>query len=186
MKRLIALTVLLFFPIVLWAAAKTLKVTETAEIAAPPDAVWAKVKDFNGLHTWHPAVKKAEIVEGENNKKGAVRVLTLGDGGTIKEKLHTHNDKGKSFKYSIIEGVLPVSDYVSTVKVKPGNGGGSLVQWQGKFKRKDTGDKPAEGQDDKTAVDTITSVYKAGLESEEDCRKEVIHRANSHSSFVPG
>ncbi len=115
------------------------------------------------MHNWHPAVKKTDIIEGENNKKGAVRVLTLGDGGTIKEKLLAHGDK--SLKYNIMEGVLPVSDYVSTIKVKPGKSGGSLVEWQGKFKRKAQGDNPPQGQDDKTAMDTITSVYKAGLEN---------------------
>ena len=160
MKRLIALTALLFFPIVLWAAAKSLNVTETVEIAAPPDVVWNKVKDFNGLHTWHPAVTKTEIVKGDN-KKGAVRVLTLGDGGTIKEELLGHAKKSQSFKYKIIEGVLPVSEYVSTVNVKPGKDGGSLVTWTGNFKRKNTGDNPGKDEDDKTAVDTITSVYKA-------------------------
>lgn len=165
MKKLIALTVLLFFPIVLWAAAKSLKVTETVEVAAPPDVVWSKVKDFNGLHTWHPAVKKTDLVKGDNNKKGAVRVLTLGDGGTIKEELLSYGNKSQSYKYSILEGVLPVSDYVSTVKVKPGKDGGSTVTWTGDFKRKNTGDKPGKGEDDKTAVDTITSVYKAGLEN---------------------
>lgn len=154
---------LLLFPVVLWAAAKSLKVTETVEIAAPPDVVWVKVKDFNGMHNWHPAVKKTDIIEGENNKKGAVRVLTLGDGGTIKEKLLAHGDK--SLKYNIMEGVLPVSDYVSTIRVKPGKSGGSLVEWQGKFKRKAQGDNPPQGQDDKTAMDTITSVYKAGLKT---------------------
>jgi hypothetical protein len=93
MKKLLAFAALFLFPVVLWAAAKSLKATETIEIAAPPDAVWAKVKDFNGLNNWHPAVKKAEIVEGENNKKGAVRVLTLGDGGTIKETLLAYDNK---------------------------------------------------------------------------------------------
>jgi mxaD protein len=165
MKRLIAFAALLFFPIVLWAARKSLRVTEAIEIAAPPDVVWAKAKDFNGLNKWHPAVKKAEIIEGENNRKGAVRVLTLGDGGTIKEKLLAHDNSGKSLKYNIMEGVLPVSDYVSTLKVKPGKSGGSLVEWSGIFKRKAKGDNPPEGQDDKTAVDTITSIYKAGLEN---------------------
>lgn len=141
MKKLIGFAVLLLFPVVLW----------------------AKVKDFNGMHNWQPAVEKTDIIDGENNKKGAVRVLTLGDGATIKEKLLAHS--GKSLKYSIMEGVLPVSDYVSTIKVKSGKGSGSLVEWQGKFKRKAQADNPPKGQDDKTATDTITGVYKAGPEN---------------------
>jgi mxaD protein len=39
------------------------------------------------------------------------------------------------------------------------------VTWTGNFKRKNTGHNPPKGQDDKTAVDTIMSVYKGGLEN---------------------
>ena len=68
--------------------------------------------------TWHPAVATDEIVEGKNNTVGAVRLLTLKGGGTIKEKLLAFDAAGRSFKYAILEGVLPVSDYTSTFAVK--------------------------------------------------------------------
>ena len=71
------------------------------------------------MNSWHPAVAKDEIVEGENNTAGAVRLLTLKDGGTIKEKLLSFDDAGRTFRYSIVEGVLPVSDYTSTFTVAP-------------------------------------------------------------------
>lgn len=60
------------------AEAAVLSVSKSTTIAASADAVWAKVKDFNGLGTWHPAIAKSEIAEGSNNEVGAVRVLTLG------------------------------------------------------------------------------------------------------------
>ena len=142
-----------------------LTVTQTIEIKASPDAVWGKISDFNGLNTWHPAVAKSEILSGTNNQKGAVRLLTLQDGGTIKEKLLRYSAKGKSFKYSIIEGVLPVSHYESVIRVKPGKNGGSVVEWFGKFRRKSPLVNPPAGEDDATAKNTITSVYKAGLEN---------------------
>lgn len=142
-----------------------LTVTQTIEIKAPPEAVWGRISDFNGMNTWHPAVAKSEILSGTNNKKGAVRLLTLQDGGTIKEKLLRYNNQGMSFKYSIIEGVLPVSHYVSTIRVKPGKDGGSLVEWYGKFQRKSPLANPPEGENDATATNTINSVYKAGLEN---------------------
>lgn len=142
-----------------------LTVTQTIEIKASPEAVWSKISDFNGLNTWHPAVAKSEILSGTNNQKGAIRLLTLQDGGTIKEKLLRYNSKGMSFKYSIIEGVLPVSHYISTISVKPGKDGGSVVEWYGKFQRKSPLANPPSGEDDTTAKNTITSVYKAGLEN---------------------
>lgn len=145
--------------------AKNLKVHEEVSIDAPSAKVWEIVSNFNDLGAWHPAVKTTEIVTGENNKVGAERLLTLQDGGTIKEKLLKYNAKAKTFKYSIIEGVLPVTSYVSSVTVKQVGKNKSIVVWDGTFKRKDTSATPAEGLDDATAVKVITSVYRGGLDN---------------------
>jgi mxaD protein len=168
MKKLIAASfaLALLSPLAVLADhAKTLKVKESIEINAKADDVWAKANNFGDLGAWHPAVKKTEILEGENNKKGAVRLLTLQDGGTIKEKLKAYNPKSKSFTYEIVEGVLPVSHYVSTLTVKAEKDGKTIVVWQGSFKRKDLSETPAKGQGDEDATNTITSVYKGGLEN---------------------
>lgn len=145
--------------------AKSLSAHEEVTINAPAAKVWTTVSNFNDLGAWHPAIKKTEIVSGENNKVGAERLLTLQDGGTIKEKLLAYNAKNHSFKYSIIEGVLPVSSYVSTVSVKAQGKDKTLVVWTGTFKRKDTAATPAAGQDDEAAVKTMTSVYRGGLDN---------------------
>lgn len=140
------------------AAPALLEVTQTASIDAPADAVWAKVKDFDKLNTWHPAVAKDEIVEGKANEVGAVRLLTLGDGGTVKEKLTAFDEAGKTFGYTIVESVLPVADYNSKLVVAADGDKKSTVTWSGSFKH-------AEKADDKTATDTITSVYSTGLDN---------------------
>ncbi|OIQ99390.1 polyketide cyclase / dehydrase and lipid transport [mine drainage metagenome] len=145
--------------------AKNLSAHEEVTIDAPSAKVWAKISNFNDLGAWHPAVKSTEIITGKNNKVGTERLLTLQDGGTIKEKLLAYNAKAKTFKYAIVEGVLPVTSYVSTVTVKPAGKGKSLVVWKGTFKRKDTSATPAEGQDDATAVKVISSVYRGGLDN---------------------
>lgn len=145
--------------------AKSLSAHEEVTINAPATKVWSTVSNFNDLGAWHPAVKTTEIVSGTNNKVGAERLLTLQDGGTIKEKLLAYSTKKHSFKYSIIEGVLPVSSYVSTVSVKAQGKDKTLVVWTGTFKRKDTAAIPAAGQDDEAAVKTMTSVYRGGLDN---------------------
>ena len=145
--------------------AKSLSAHEEVTINAPAAKVWATVSNFNDLGAWHPAVKSTEIVSGTNNKVGAERLLTLQDGGTIKEKLLAYSAKKHSFKYSIIEGVLPVSSYISTVSVKAQGKDKTLVVWTGTFKRKDTAATPAAGQDDESAVKTMTSVYRGGLDN---------------------
>ncbi|MEY3744225.1 MAG: hypothetical protein RLZZ541_1280 [Pseudomonadota bacterium] len=145
--------------------AKSLSAHEEVTINAPVAKVWTTVSNFNDLGAWHPAIKKTEIVSGTNNKVGAERLLTLQDGGTIKEKLLAYSAKTHSFKYSIIEGVLPVSSYLSTVSIKAQGKDKTLVVWTGTFKRKDAAVTPAAGQDDETAVKTMTSVYRGGLDN---------------------
>lgn len=94
-----------------------------------------------------------------------MRVLTLQDGGTIKEKLHNYDAKKQSFKYEILEGVLPVSKYVSTLSVAPTKNGVTTVIWGSSFKRKDLSKTPAKGQTDEDALNTINAVYKGGLDN---------------------
>lgn len=147
------------------ADAKLLKVEEKVEINAPAQKVWAAVNNFGDLGAWHPAVAKTEIKSGTNNQPGAVRELTLKDGGKITEKLRRYNDKKMMYEYAILEGVLPVSHYVSDVIVKSEGDAKTVVTWKGSFKRKDLSAAPAAGQDDDSAVKTITGVYRGGLDN---------------------
>lgn len=147
------------------AAAPALHTSKSIVIDAPLKKVWDTAKDFGGLNNWHPAVAKDEIVEGKNDTAGAVRLLTLQDGGTIKEKLLSFNAASHQFRYAIVEGVLPVSDYTSTFVVRSVGHAKTSVVWSGHFKRKDTSDHPADKADDKTAIDTINGVYQSGLDN---------------------
>jgi mxaD protein len=145
--------------------AKVLKVSESVEIQAAPAAVWQKVSDFGDLGAWHPAIKTTQIVSGENGKVGAVRLLTLQDGGTVKESLLSFDPGKMRYSYNILEGVLPVSAYTSTISVGKAKKDLCKVTWSGEFKRKDTSENPAPGQDDTTATKTMSSVYRAGLDN---------------------
>lgn len=148
-----------------FAAAPVLKVSKSATIDAPAAKVWEQVRNFSGLNTWHPAVESDKIVEGADNKVGAVRLLTLKGGGTIKEKLLAHDDSKHTFKYAILEGVLPVSHYTSTFTVTAAGKDKAKVTWSGSFQRKDTGPKPSDKENDKAATDAIAGVYQSGLDN---------------------
>jgi mxaD protein len=163
-KALAVATTLLASPYAT-AAAPWLHVRESVTINASAGKVWKQVKDFNALNTWHPAVAKDDIVEGTNDKVGAVRLLTLKDGGTIKEKLLAFNAAAHRYRYAILEGVMPVSNYTSIFTVVSAGKGKATVTWSGHFHRKNTGDNPPDNENDKTAVDAITGVYKGGLDN---------------------
>lgn len=164
------LSVLVYFaltlaPVAAFAVAPVLKVSKSITIAAPAAKVWNQSRNFSGLNTWHPAVDTDKIVEGTDNTVGAVRLLTLKGGGTIKEKLLGYDDAKRTFSYSILEGVLPVSNYKSTFTVTPAGKNKAKVTWSGSFQRKDTGPKPADNANDKTAKDAISGVYQSGLDN---------------------
>lgn len=146
-------------------AAKVLKISESVEIKAAPAKVWEKAGNFGDLGAWHPAIKSTEIVSGENGKVGAVRLLTLQDGGTVKETLLSFDAKKMRYGYNIVESPLPVSEYTSTITVGKAKKDLCKVTWSGEFKRKDTSEVPVAGQDDTTATKTMSAVYRAGLDN---------------------
>ena len=61
---------------------------------ASPDEVWAHIRDFNGLATWHSGlVSTSEIEDGRaGDQVGGIRSFTLTDGTHIREQLVTHSD----------------------------------------------------------------------------------------------
>ncbi len=147
------------------AAAHLLSTKKTVVIDASAAKIWDVAKSFDGLNAWHPAVATDEIIKGKNDTAGAVRLLTLKGGGTIKEELLSFDAAKRKFRYKILEGVLPVSDYRSAFVVTSVGKHEAAVTWTGWFKRKDLSDHPAPKEDDKTAIDTIGAVYQAGLDN---------------------
>jgi hypothetical protein len=142
------------------------KITETIEINAPPAKVWAAMGNFQDM-SWHPAVQKTEGSEGNTPDK-AKRVLTLGPGATIEEELYKYDPDGMSYSYRITSvdvKVLPVTNYSSTITVKPNGADKSIVEWRGAFYRGFPNNDPPPELNDEAAIAAVTGVYKAGLEA---------------------
>jgi mxaD protein len=146
-------------------SAANLAVVEKVTISAPAAKVWAKVANFGDLGAFHPAVAKTEIKSGTNNVKGAVRLLTLGDGGTVNETLTAYDAADMSYAYVINESVLPVSHYSAKIDVNAISANVTEVVWNANFARKDPSATPAKGQDDEAATGTIHAVFKGGLDN---------------------
>jgi mxaD protein len=133
----------------------------SVEIKASPKAVWALVRDFNGLHKWHPGFKNDVIKAGRNNTRGAVRTLTLGSGESFDEELLKFDDSKMFLRYRIVgDSPFPITHYVSTLHVRKGKGGITKVIWQGKFKN-----KPEAGKSDAEVVEMLNGAYQAGLDN---------------------
>jgi hypothetical protein len=117
---------------------------------ASADAVWAKIGDFCGIGKWHPAIEKCVL-----SADGKQRTLSLKGGGTIVEKLEKRDDAAHSYSYSIVEGPLPVANYMSTISVAAA-GTGSTITWSGKY--------DAKGASDADAKKAIDGVYQSGVD----------------------
>ena len=139
-------------------AGDTLTVARSYKLPAAPGKTWAAIKDFGGVHTWMPAVEKTDISKGGHNKVGTVRVLGLKGGGGVSEKLTAYSGAGHSMSYKMLESPLPVVGYRSTLAVKPGKSGGSIVNWSANFKAK-------EGTPDAEAKKVIEGIYDSSVDN---------------------
>lgn len=107
------------------------EVLASAVVPAPADTVWRVVRDFDGLPAWHPAIATSELEGAARiDQVGAVRRLTLGDGGEVREVLVALDDRDRRLTYAILTSPFPVDDYRSTIRVTPlTSTGESFVAW---------------------------------------------------------
>ncbi len=104
-------------------------------VPASADAVWAKIRDFDGLPTWHPAITASELTAGGSGAEvGAVRKLTLGDGGVVVERLLVLDDPDRVCTYEFLENPFGARRYVATIRVSPVTASGeTFVEWWAEF-----------------------------------------------------
>jgi hypothetical protein len=125
-------------------------------VPASADAVWSLVRDFNGLPEWLPAVTASELTEGGSGAEvGAVRRLTLGDGGIVVERLLELHDAERRFSYEILESPFAVRRYVATFRVSPVTATGeAFVEWWSEY--------DAEAADEAGLTQTFADAIFAG------------------------
>ncbi len=152
MKKLVVVTASSAALIFSCVSAFAIESSYTAKSTSSADVVWKKVGDFCGIASWHPAIAKCELSHGKK-----IRTLSLKGGGTIEERLLKWNNKGMNYTYTIVSSPLPVTHYISTIKVVP-DGSGSDAIWTGKYKAK-------KGTSDADAKKAIDGIYKAGMDS---------------------
>ena len=145
---LIALAAVIAFSASAWA------ITVKKRIEAPglPNEVWAVTGEaFCAIKDWHPAVAECEeFTEGGDT----IRVLTLGDGAKLKEKLTGKGDM--SYSYTITEGPLPLKNYSSKLWVEEDDEPDrTVIYWQSEF--------DADGTSDEEATEIVTGILKDGV-----------------------
>lgn len=136
-------------------AAAAVEVKQETEVKAAPAKVWKKIGAWCAIKDWHPAIASCQA---SKQGKDTFRLLTLKDGGKIREKLTA---TGKwTYSYTIEESPLPVKGYAAKLAVKADSDGDKDecdVEWEAKF--------DANGKTDAEAKAVIEGIFKAGLDS---------------------
>lgn len=122
-------------------------------VAASADRVFAVLGDFAGL-------EKSEMIKDftvTGTGVGAVRSITLANGGVIEERLERHDGQARSFTYAIIneQTALPVAKYVSTVVITALDAASSRVHWSSNFEPVGISEAQAETM--------IAGIYTGGI-----------------------
>ena len=122
------------------------------ELAVSADAVWQLVRDFGGILKWSSAIKSCDV-EGEGI--GAVRTLGLGGGQAIRERLEGFEEDDRTFRYSIVDGPLPVENYLATFVVHARGEDRCEIEWGSRFDPKDMPEEQVAG--------ILRGVYEGGI-----------------------
>jgi uncharacterized protein YndB with AHSA1/START domain len=128
---------------------------------APAQQVWDAIKDFDAIHTWHPAAVSTEMLVGENGQPLAVREFQTADGGFVISELLEYDEARRRFKYRIIKTSLPLRGYVAEMQVAPTDDG-CTVRWCATFHGPDPQSGSAAEFD---PTDAVKGIFRMGLEN---------------------
>ena len=124
-------------------------VREVGELGAAIDEVWKLVGDFRGFVE---AMGVPVEVSGEGI--GATRSIPLGPSPTV-ERLEELDNDAKRLVYSIIDGPIPVTDYLATMQLSELDAGRTRLEWSSTF-------EPA-GVSEADAIELVGGIYKGGI-----------------------
>ena len=111
------------------------RVFVSSVIDAPAAKVWERVRDFNALPRWHPRIRDSRIENGEpSDKIGCVRDFHLQNGDRLREKLLGLSDYDMFSTYTILEGPMPLTNYIATLRLTPvSDGDRTFIEWTAEF-----------------------------------------------------
>ena len=137
-----------------------IRVYVSSVIDASADTVWSRIRDFNGLPQWHPAIADSRI---ENNQPadrvGCIRHIHTRAGGMVREQLLALSDFEYSCTYEILESPMGVANYVATLKLMPvTDGNRCFAEWSAEF-------DCAESRERELTETIGTGVFQGGFDA---------------------
>jgi hypothetical protein len=136
------------------------RVYVSAVMDAPIAAIWAILRDFNGLPHYNSGLFSTSHIEDglPADQVGCVRNFRTKDGkGLIREKLLTLSDREYTCCYCILEATLPVQDYVAEMRLRPvTESNQTFGEWWATFE--------VAPQDESEVVQTVTNTFRFAFE----------------------
>jgi len=106
-------------------------------LSASLDEVWGLLGEFGSWSIFIPRITHSVLEEGSGRGPvGAVRVLTLSDGSTVRERLVRYDDTAHILSYEFDGPIpFPVRSYVGSAQLWPVTmgSGGTFICWTGTF-----------------------------------------------------
>jgi hypothetical protein len=111
------------------------RVYTSSVVNASAARVWTRVRDFNGLPNWHPAIAESRIENGEPaDKVGCIRSFSLRNGDRLREQLLGLSDYDMFCTYSILDSPMPLTNYVATLRLTPiTDQDRTFIEWSAEF-----------------------------------------------------
>jgi hypothetical protein len=97
------------------------------------------LKKFGEIQEWHPSIVESSIEDNQpDGLVGCIRKLTLADGGVVRERLLSIDDRNTTLSYRFEESPLPLDNYVATVKLVSLTGQSkTFINWSARFDLQD-------------------------------------------------
>ena len=149
--QMVALGALVFLTVhVSPAFAATL--SRSVDVNGTLSAVWSMIGPFCAIKDWLPPVGTCT----EKTGPAPERTLVTKDGkATFVEAQTARSEADHSYSYTFKSSPLPVTEYISTIKVVAKSDKVSTVTWSSTF-------VPNAGKE-KDALEALTGIYDAGL-----------------------
>lgn len=129
-------------------------------IPAPAAKVWERVRDFNALPRWHPRIRDSRIEDAlPGDKVGCIRNFNLQNGDNIREQLLGLSDYDLFCTYAMLDGPMPLSDYIATLRLTPiTDGDRCFAEWSAEF-------NCAPNDEDDLVNGIGTNVFQGGFDA---------------------
>lgn len=145
------------------------RVIEHIDIVASPSQIAQVLQHVEWMPRWHPQVQAVSVrpahTDTAEDAATTIRSLQLHNGWTLQETLRQHADTAVLEDSFMQGGTFPVSQYRGVIRLTVAADQQHVtVTWTGRFNNQANLLEVPPGQDNATAIASISAFYRTGLQ----------------------